>query len=139
MSINLIDYRLKKVIIIWRLNQMRTIIFAGIKGKVVETSPHGNYVVVELSKRISIVGTFTNIFHWEESEEQQSGFISFITYIGLKSKEEVDKFKEVISSNEGYFNNNEDIPRKSKRVKTFPFEIKVRGLSPQSVVNLLNF
>jgi len=36
---------------------MNTITFAGIPGKVIKSSPHNNYVVVELCDRITIVGT----------------------------------------------------------------------------------
>jgi len=65
---------------------MNRINFAGIEGEVKSVSPHGNYTVVKLSDRITIVGTFSNRFHWEESPD--SGFKSFITYIGLKSYSE---------------------------------------------------
>ena len=124
---------------------METINFCGIKGKVIQSSPHGNYVVVSLSDRITIVGTFSNQFNWSESEDQSSGFLSFITYIGLRSRSdsegvspsELSKFKPWIINNNGYFNRDEDVPRKSKRVQKFPLEIKVRGLSAESVVDLI--
>ena len=115
---------------------METINFAGIKGQVVQSSPHGNYVVVKLSDRISITGTYSNQFQWQESEDESSGFVSFITYIGLRSQHEAETWLNRVVALNGYFQNEEDIPRKSKRVKTFPLEIKVRGLSPQSVVLL---
>ncbi|MFB2970379.1 hypothetical protein ACE1CD_15505 [Aerosakkonema sp. BLCC-F183] len=117
---------------------METINFAGIKGKVIQSSPHGNYLVVSLSDRISITGTFSNQFNWEESEDETSGFLSFITYIGLRSQHEAETWLKRAVIRGGYFQGEEDIPRKSKRVKSFPFEIKVRGLSPQSVLELIN-
>ena len=116
---------------------METINFCGIEGFVVQSSPHGNYLVVQLSDRISIVGTFSNQFNWEESPDVSSGFISFITYIGLRSPTELHKFTSWIANNNGYFNRNEDTPRRSKWVKKLPFELKVRGLSAQSVVELV--
>ncbi|MFB2891967.1 hypothetical protein ACE1CI_03370 [Aerosakkonemataceae cyanobacterium BLCC-F50] len=116
---------------------METINFAGIEGKVIQSSPHGNYVVVTLSDRITIVGTFNNAFNWQESEDQSSGFLSFITYIGLRSPSEINKFKPWLINHNGYFNRDEDVPRKSKRVQKFPLEIKVRGLSAESVVELI--
>jgi hypothetical protein len=45
---------------------MATVNFAGVEGEVIETSPHGSYVVVKLSDRITIVGTTNNQFNWEE-------------------------------------------------------------------------
>lgn len=116
---------------------METINFAGIKSQIVQSSPHGNYLVVKLSDRITICGTYSNQFAWEESEDESSGFISFITYIGLRSGEAETWLKRAVLHG-GYFQREEDIPRKSKRVKSFPLEIKVRGLSPQSVVELIN-
>ena len=74
---------------------MNTINFVGVEGKVLQVSPHGNYVVVELSDRITIVGTFSNRYNWEENSDQSSGFTGFITYIGLKSPQELDL--EVVS------------------------------------------
>ena len=116
---------------------METINFCGIEGFVVQSSPHGNYLVVQLSDRISIVGTYSNQFNWEESPDVSSGFISFITYIGVRSPSEVKKFTNWINNSNGYFKKDEDTPRRSKWVKKFPFELKVRGLFPQSVVELV--
>lgn len=118
-------------------NNMETINFCGIKGQVIQSSPHGNYVVVKLSDRITITGTFSNQFNWEESEDESSGFLSFITYVGLRSPSEINKFKPWLINHNAYFNQGEDVPRKSKRVKAFPIEIKVRGLSAESVVELI--
>lgn len=116
---------------------METINFSGIKGQVIHTSPHGNYVTVKLSDRITITGTYSNQFNWSESEDESSGFLSFITYIGLRSPSELNKFKPWLIDRNAYFNQGEDIPRKSKRVQKFPLEIKVRGLSAESVVELI--
>jgi hypothetical protein len=117
---------------------MDTINFAGIEGKVIHTSPHGNYLVVQLSSRIVICGTYSNQFKWEESTDESSGFMGFITYIGLKSQLELSRFKDWIITNNGYFDRDEDKPRKAKRVQKFPLEIKVRGLLAESVVELVN-
>jgi hypothetical protein len=116
---------------------METINFSGIKGQVIHTSPHGNYVTVKLSDRITITGTYSNQFNWEESEDQSSGFLSFITYIGLRSQPEAETWLKRVVLLGGYFQGEEDIPRKSKRVQKFPLEIKVRGLSASSVVELI--
>ena len=110
--------------------------FAGIEGKVIEQSQHGNYVVLQLSERISITGTFSNIWNWQEIPDEDSGFISFITYIGLNSISEAEDYQEWITDNEGYFKSDEEQPRPSKRT-SLPFEIKVRGLSPIKIVELL--
>lgn len=112
--------------------------FAGISGKVIKSSPHGNYLVVKLSDRITITGTYSNQFRWEEMNESESGFISFLTYIGLNSESECEKYHNWISENNGYFNHEDETFRVSKRVKNFPYEIKVRGLSVEAVVNLVN-
>lgn len=118
-------------------NNMETINFCGIKGQVIQSSPHGNFLVVSLSDRIAITGSFNNAFEWEPSEDESSGFLSFITYIGLRSPSEINKFKPWLINHNGYFNQGEDVPRKSKRVQKFPLEIKVRGLSASSVVELI--
>ena len=116
---------------------MKNIMFAGIKGKVIESSPHNNYLVVELSDRVTIIGTFSNQFSWKEMPEISSGFESFITYIGVRSLSESKKVKEIVTSSGGYFHKNEQEPRSSKRVKGFPLELKVRGLSVDFCVALI--
>ncbi|MBD2039232.1 hypothetical protein [Microcoleus sp. FACHB-672] len=115
---------------------MNTISFVGITGTILESSPHGNYLVVELSKRITICGTYSNQFDWEISPEEQSGFESFITYIGLNSSAEFDKIKAWVIKAGGYFDKSGEKPRPSKRVRHFPLEIKVRGLPAKSVAKL---
>jgi hypothetical protein len=118
------------------LVNLMKITFAGIEGKVVETSPHGNYLVVELSDRITICGTFSNQWNWEEMPDISSGFESFITYIGVRSLSESKKVKEIVTSSGGYFRLKEQEPRSSKRVKAFPLELKVRGLSCDFVAEM---
>jgi hypothetical protein len=115
---------------------MSKINFAGMNGEVLEASPHGNYLVVKLSDRITIIGCFKNKFNWEESTDESSGFTSFITYIGLKQLE-FPKFRDWVVANNGYFDGDDGTPRKSKRVPRFPLEIKVRGLLAESVVELV--
>ena len=107
--------------------------FAGIQGKVLSVSPHGNYLTVELSKRIVIVGTINNKFQWEENPEEQSGFVSFITYIGFNQPE-----FSALSEQIQFYGGDIDNFRDSKRNKHFPLEFKVRKLSPESLVQLLN-
>ena len=111
---------------------METIIFAGIEGQVLESSPHGNYLVVKLTDRITICGTFSNIWDWEEIEND-SGFESFITYIGLENVGEAAEVIANIVEFGGYFHRNEEQPRKAKRVPGYAFEIKARGLSFASI------
>ncbi|MEG3842616.1 hypothetical protein [Microcoleus sp. herbarium14] len=116
---------------------MKTITFVGIKGKVIESSPHKNYLVVELNDRITIIGTFTNIWNWEEMPDASSGFESFITYIGVRSLAEAEAVREVILENSGYFHPKEQEPRRSKRVKAFPLELKIRGLTTEFVAEFV--
>ncbi len=112
--------------------------FAGREGLIKLSSPHGNFLIVELSDRITICGTFSNKWNWEESQEIQSGFESFITYIGLESESVVSKWRKLAIALGGYFKyDDEDIPRMAKRVDAFPLEIKVRGLSADAVLELL--
>ncbi|MDB9487570.1 hypothetical protein PN492_13600 [Dolichospermum circinale CS-537/01] len=113
--------------------------FAGINGKVITSSPHGNYLVVQLNNRITITGTYSNQFNWEENNEFESGFKSFLTYIGIKNDNELDKYHQWIEENNGYFHYKDEVFRVSKRIKGFPYEIKVRGLSVESVIDLINF
>jgi hypothetical protein len=117
---------------------MNKIKFAGIEGEVNQTSPHGNFLVVKLSDRVCICGTFNNAFHWQESPDASSGFASFITYIGMDSEQEAEEFVEWAIANDGYFNHDDNIPRSAKRVQAYKLEIKVRGLAPKSVVELIN-
>ncbi|MGB8689587.1 MAG: hypothetical protein WCD53_19920 [Microcoleus sp.] len=116
---------------------MNTIIFAGIEGEIIESSPHNNYLVVELSDRVTIIGTFSNQFLWKEMPDITSGFESFITYVGVRSLSETDEIKEILKEGGGYFHSKEKEPRRSKRVKSFLLELKVRGLSPDFVVEKL--
>lgn len=113
----------------------RTINFSGIKGEVIDSSPHGNYLVVKLSRRIAIIGTFTNQFNWQESEDNDSGFVSFIAYIGLKNIAEKHALTKVITELGGDIDQKVGM-RKAKRVKAFPLEMKVRNLSPESLIKL---
>ncbi len=116
---------------------MEKINFAGIEGEIIETSPHNNYLVVRLSDRITICGTFSNQFNWQEMPDASSGFESFITYIGVRSKAVAEQVKETVAAVGGYTYKSESEPRKSKRVKDFPLEIKIRGLSPEFVAGVI--
>jgi len=116
---------------------MATLTFAGIEGQILETSPNGNYVTLQLSDRVSIVGTFSNDYNWDEVYESDSGFLAFITYIGTDGSDTHSLF-DFIAKNGGYFRKGEENPRPSKWTD-FPKEIKVRGLQPQAVVDLVNY
>lgn len=117
---------------------MNKINFAGIQGQIVESSPHNNYLVVKLSDRITIVGTFSNQFDWPESSDEDSGFVSFITYVGVRSRSEADNIKPLLQRSGGFFGKDGSEPRKSKRCRSYPFELKVRGLEAEFVVDCIN-
>lgn len=116
---------------------MDKINFAGVEGEIVETSPHGSYIVVKLSDRITIVGTTNNQFNWQEMPDVSSGFESFITYIGIRSKTEATTYLNLVATVGGYTFEKEAEPRKAKRIKDFPLEIKVRGLTPEFVAEVI--
>ncbi len=116
---------------------MDKINFAGVEGEVIETSPHGSYIVVKLSDRITIVGTTNNQYNWQERPDAASGFESFITYIGVESKAHAAKYLNLVATVGGYTLKKEAEPRKAKRVSAFPFEIKVRGLTPEFVAEVI--
>lgn len=119
------------------VNAMNKITFAGIEGQIIESSPHKNYLVVKLDDRITICGTLTNIWDWEEMPDISSGFKSFITYIGVRSTAEARLVKECVAENGGYFKPDEEEPRLSKRIKSFPLELKIRGLTPDFVAEFV--
>ena len=107
--------------------------FAGIWGRVIQSSPHGNYQVVQLSKRVVLCGTFSNQLGWSEVPEKHSGFISFITYIGCKNSNEYLKLRRIVQTLDGHC---EEL-RTAKRNPNFPLEFKVREMSVQSVKQLV--
>jgi hypothetical protein len=117
---------------------MTKITFAGISGEITVSSPHGNYLVVQLSNRVAITGTFSNQFCWSEIPEVQSGFESFITYISL-NKSELLTVQGLIAMHGGYFRSGEQFPRPIKRItgSDRALELKVRDLSVQSIVELV--
>ena len=115
---------------------MNTLSFAGQSALVQSVSPHGNFVVLQLNERLTVCGTFSNTFDWEEAPDVDSGFVSFILYLGLTSLAELQDWLPAITSAGGYCKPNEDQPRPAKRVQAFPYELKVRGLTPQAVVQL---
>lgn len=112
---------------------MNTITFAGIKGKVLKSSPHGNYCIVELCDRITIVGTKNNQYQWSEAPDSSSGFTSFIAYIGFNQPE-----LAAISDQIQFYGGHIQDSRDSKRNQHFPFEFKVKELSISSLLNLFN-
>jgi len=116
---------------------MNKINFNGINGIVTESSPHGNYLVVQLSNRISICGTFLNMWNWEESPDLSSGFKSFITYIGFNGDRIQQKYLELINEMGGYVRDNE-LKREKMRVRgKFRYEMKVRNLEADHVLDLI--
>ncbi|HBE17097.1 MAG TPA: hypothetical protein DDW51_05660 [Cyanobacteria bacterium UBA11367] len=102
-------------------------IFGGIECRVLSRSSHGNYIMIEFSDRIQICGTFCNQWEWEWNYEEDSGFLSFITYIGLRSRSEYREIYYLISNLGGYCKEDESF-RKSKHCLQ-PYEMKVRNLS----------
>jgi hypothetical protein len=112
---------------------MNTITFAGIKGKVLKSSPHGNYLTVELCDRITICGSFSNQWNWSETPDSDSGFTSFIAYIGFNQPE-----LAAISDQIQFYGGHIQDSRDSKRNQHFPFEFKVKELSISSLLNLFN-
>lgn len=111
---------------------MNTITFAGIKGKVLKSSPHGNYCIVELCDRITIVGTKNNQYQWSEPDSS-SGFTSFIAYIGFTTEEQ-----SILHDQIQFYGGHIQDSRDSKRNQHFPFEFKVKELSVDSLLNLFN-
>lgn len=115
---------------------MNEINFNGINGIVTEISPHGNYLVVQLSDNVSIVGTFSNKFQWTEIPDLSSGFKSFITYFGFNNQSALISLGEFLSETDGYCREGED-KRIAKR--TFcKYEAKIRDLTPNQVIQLIN-
>ena len=112
---------------------MNTITFAGIKGKVLKSSPHGNYLTVELCDRITICGSFSNQYQWSETPDADSGFTSFITYVGSTVTEQSSLYEQI----QFYGGHIQDF-RDSKRNPHFPFEFKVKELSVDSLTQLFN-
>ncbi|CAD5984808.1 hypothetical protein [Planktothrix agardhii] len=112
---------------------MKTITFAGIKGQIIGCSPHFNYVVVELCDRITICGSFSNQWNWSETPDSDSGFTSFIAYIGFTTEEQLS-LNDQIQFYGGHIQDSRD----SKRNQHFPFEFKVKELSISSLLNLFN-
>jgi hypothetical protein len=112
---------------------METINFAGKECEVLKSSPHGNYLVVKVSDRLTICGTYSNQFCWDSSPDRDSGFEAFITYVGVESIAKAAEIKTILKKAGGYFQRNEDQPRKSKRVVGSPLELKVRGLNADFV------
>ncbi|MCC3459800.1 MAG: hypothetical protein EAZ73_09135 [Oscillatoriales cyanobacterium] len=112
---------------------METILFAGIEGQVLQSSQHGSFLVVKLSNQITICGAVNNIWDWNEAPDRDSGFESFITYVGVSSIAEATEIKTILKKAGGYFQGNEEEPRKSKRVVGSPMELKVRGLNADFV------
>ena len=117
---------------------METLTFAGIEGTIKHVSEHGNYVTLQFSNRVTIIGTFSNDYHWDIMPDIHSGFIAFITYIGLNSEHELTGINSFISEHDGYFKAGEVVARKAKWVNS-KYELKVRGFHPQSVVDLVNY
>lgn len=117
---------------------METLTFAGMVGRITDISPNGNYVTLRLSDRVTIIGTFSNEYSWDEIGDSSSGFIAFITYIGTDGLiQDTNFIYDFVAKHGGYFRHREEHPRLSKRTE-FPKEIKVRGLHPESVIDLIS-
>lgn len=112
--------------------------FNGMKGEIIEASPHDNYLVVKLSNRISICGTRSNIWNWETIKQDKNGFIGVLTYIGFNTDSVKEKYLDLIAENDGYCKKEQDEKRQKKRVTgKFKYEMKVRNLSPQFIKELV--
>ena len=114
---------------------MDTIKFAGINGTVTKKSPHGNYLVIRLSKRVYICGTYTNIWGWSEVPDA-APFLSFITYIGGNNKDELMKIAGRVYALGGTVD--EMAIRAAKRVQDYEHEIKCRDLTSTAVRQLIS-
>ncbi len=112
---------------------MNTITFAGIPGKLIKSSPHGNYLIIELSDRITICGTRSNKWNWSETPDADSGFTSFITYVGATTEEQ-----SCLSDQIQFYGGHIQDFRNSQRNQHFPLEFKVKELSVDSFLNLFN-
>lgn len=124
-----------------------TLTFAGKVCEVLKSSPHGNFVVLKLNDRVSVVGTYSNKFKWEQSQDLDSGFESFIMYIGMSIADiqsgECDTIVGYLQQQNADFQEpDSDRPRQSKRVfdkQTYPLELKVRGLGVEVIPGILAF
>lgn len=113
-----------------------TINFNGIEGYIRESSPHGNYLIVQLSDNIAVCGTYSNQFAWTEIPDISSGFKSFITYYGFNNEDEYQLLIDFLENTEGYCRDGEE-RRVAKR--TFcRLEAKIRDLTPDEVVDLVH-
>ncbi|MCT7965049.1 hypothetical protein NG799_01720 [Laspinema sp. D1] len=120
----------------------RTINFNGIRGEILESSPHGNYLVVALTDNVSVCVTKSNQFNWEESEDTKP-FKAFVTYIGCQNHDQAELIKQWAIEQGVDFDTAkcEDEPRPSKRIRDtakYPLELKIRGLSAQNVYAFVN-
>lgn len=114
---------------------MNQVIFADLKGQIIESSEHGNYLVIKLTNRISICATKTNIWNWQESPS--GNFKSFITYIGFNSDSVQCKYLQLISEMGGYIRHGEDKRTKLRVQGKFIYEMKVRNLNVDNLLDLL--
>jgi hypothetical protein len=117
---------------------MNEINFAGINGQIIEQSEHGNYLVVKLSNRISICGTKTNIWEWKELPEKEGEFKSILVYIGFNTDSIKDKYLNLISEMGGYIRDGEDKRSKQRVQGKFRYEMKIRNLNVDNVVDLIS-
>jgi len=111
---------------------MKTIRFNGMSGRVIESSPHGNYLVVQLNKRVYVCGTYSNQFNWQENPDADSGFIASLVYVGGNTRQEVKRWAEWLSDRDAWFregeNDDHEYCRAAKRVKGYRFELKARNV-----------
>lgn len=116
---------------------MNTITFAGINGQIIESSEHGNYLVIKLTNRISICGTYTNIWYWREQPDNDSNFKSFITYIGFNTNSVKQKYLDLINDMNGVVRDNESCRKRQRVTGRFRYEMKVRNLSIEHLLDLI--
>ncbi|NER37702.1 MAG: hypothetical protein F6J93_27700 [Oscillatoria sp. SIO1A7] len=117
---------------------MKTINFAGHEWKVTKESPHGNFVVAVLPEEaIAICITYSNKWGWEETEPN-SPIKGLIVYLGC-TEQSTNRWRRTAVAFGGYFDfhKQEEVPRKSKRQRLAPLELKIRGMSGQSLEKLI--
>ncbi len=98
---------------------------ASIQGEVMATSPHGTFTVIKLSNRVTIVSSKT------DTDDE------YIVYVGVRSQVEFDFYYDWATTNGGWFRHDEHEARRSKRVKAYPKELKIRGLSLTEIIKLI--
>jgi hypothetical protein len=102
-----------------------------VEGEIIETSPHGTFTVIRLSNRVTIVSIS------KDSQDEEHPDYDYITYVGVRSQIEQDFYRDWAIQNGGCFRPTESFARRSKRVKSYPKEMKIRGLDMLAIIKLV--